>query len=232
MFKQIKSKGFDAFATFLGSLIALYLYDKFSPVLLSLCNFLNLTEDTTGKIESMVFSLLVAIGFIVILSIWITIKWFLSNFSSPKIQVSFFNQKNKVINELDMKDEIEEPHYLKICFNAKFSRFQLWFIKKILKANLVITLNPQMCSIELAEGFLANSEDFYLKNQSLYFDIFSKYKASKVSTTVYIELSLLLVLPAKGEVKMELDLSRTNCVFKYLFMNYCKFNMSKLSIEG
>lgn len=232
MKKKIKSKFIDAIATFIGSLIALYLSQKLNPIFISYFNYLKWKPTSIEKVEGIVFSFFVALGFIVVLAFFGIINWILERITFPKVKVSFFNQKDKKIQELDFSDSPEEPHYLKICFDAKFTKIQLWFLKQILKAKVVIRLNPKMCTIELAKGFIANNEDFYLENGSITFDIFSKYSSSSQYSSIYLQLNLLLVQAAKGEIKLELDLSKSPFLSKHLFINYCKFQLEQFTIQG
>lgn len=232
MKEKIKSKFIDAIATFFGSLMALGLSHKFMPIFTSYFNYLKWEPTRIEKAEGIVFAFFVAVGFIIVLAFFGIIKWIWESITFPKVKVSFFNQKDKKIQELDFRDSPEEPQYLKICFDAKFTKIQLWFLKRILNAKIVIRLNPQMCAIELAEGFIANNEDFYLENGSITFDIFSKYSSSSEYSSIYLQLNLLLVQAARGEIKLELDLSKSPFLSKYLFINYCKFQLEQFTIQG
>lgn len=229
---KIKSKALDAVAAFFGSFLALYIFNIITPTLNSFFVYMKWETSSVEKAEDFILAFLIAIGFISVLLIFWLITTLFSNFKSPEIRVTFLDQRNKHIQELDFRDESQEPQYLKISFSAKFSRVQLWFLQKVLKARLIISLNPKMCSIELAEGFIADNEDFQLENQSVYFDIFSKYSPSDEPKSIYAELSLLLVHSAEGEIKIMLDLSQSFGLYKYIFVDYCKFNIEKFSTQG
>lgn len=232
MWEKIKPKALDTLATFLGSFIGLYMFNKFSPLTSSLFVYLNWEEELVEQAQSFVWALFIAVGFIIVLISFGVVKALYSQLSAPSIIVTFLNQRNKFIQELDFSDDYEEPHYLKISFKTRFSKIQLWFIKSVLKAKIKVSFNPKMCSIDLAEGFIANNKDFYLEDHSIYFDFFSKYSPSKEISSIYMELNLLLIHSAEGRINIELDLSKTSKIHKCLFMNYCKFDVADFIIEG
>lgn len=229
---KIKSKLVDTLATFIGSFIGLYLFNNVSPSLFNLLNYLGWKQETIGKAQGFVWAFSIAIGFILVLILFEIIIWLFGTFSLPKITVTFLNQKNKEIDELDFSDEIKEPHYLKICFKARFNEMQLFIIKNVLKAKIKVYTNPKMCSFELAEGFIANNNDFYNKGNLIYFDLFSKFSPSKEYSEINVELNLLLIHSARGTVNIELDLSELSPFFKFIFKKYCKFKIGRFTISG
>ncbi|GEK89986.1 hypothetical protein SAMN04488100_13129 [Alkalibacterium putridalgicola] len=232
MKEKIKSKYLDTIATFVGSFMALFFYNKSAPYLISFINNYSWSENNEELVKSFILSLFIAIGYILVLLIFWLFTSLFSTVLAPKVEVAFLNIRNNNIQELNLGDNPEEPYYLKIEFKAKFSKIQLWILKNLLKARIFISSNPTMVSFDLAEGFIASDKDFKLHNQCVYFDLFSKFSSSTKSATINVELNLLLVQSATGDLKFNLDVSNAPFLLKNIFSNYCKFKIEKFIILG
>jgi hypothetical protein len=232
MKELIKSKSIDALATFIGSFIGMYIYNKTLPHIESLLNSMEFGEGTISNILGVMFSFFISAGFMFVLFLFLVIRSLSSTLGRPMIRVDFFDIKGKNTYDLDFRESPQESQYLNISFMAKFSAIQLWFLRDILRAKIFIMVNPKMCAFELAEGFVANSEDYSSRGQSLYFDIFSKYSPSDKVKAINTEVNLLLVHSAEGEIKFGLDLSDSCLFVKHTCMHYCKFEIKDFSIKG
>lgn len=232
MKEKLKSKFSDVILTFLSSVIAIYLFLKSNSFLVSLMETLGVPAERVNMLLGVYFSTIVSVIYVLMLLFLVVFQKSLSFIARPKIVISFYNKKGKTEHELDFKEQPEEPRYLKISFLAKFSSFQLFLLRDILKAKVLISLNPKMCAIELYEGFVGTNDDYKIIEHSLQCDFFPKFLPSSEEKGLDTELSLLLINSAKGEIIVGLDLSDTNKVFKMLFKNYCKFDVVPIRLEG
>lgn len=230
MKEKIKSKLLDAFATFIGSMLALFFSNKVMANIQVFFNNLEISEGTQAKLSTAILALFVAIGYISVLIIFNILLKFIIYFSRPIIKISFTNEQKKSILHLDLTND--EAEYLNIRVNSKFNRFQLWVIRKLLRAKLVISVSPMMCSVELADGYIANDDVYRIdkRSGSIYCDILSKYSPSKNYIAINVELNILRVLNSDGEFTFKLDISECKAS-KLMFLEYyCKFEIEKFTI--
>ncbi|MFC6347864.1 hypothetical protein [Vagococcus carniphilus] len=232
MSEKIKSKSLDAVATFIGSILALFFSDKVMTNILAFFSALKLSVKTQEKLSAFIFALFVAIGYVLVLVIFNLLSKIVTYFFRPMIKVSFINEKGRLITSLDITSD--EPEYVNIKINSKFNRLQLWIICKLLRAKLVILVNPRMCSIELADGYIATDDVYSMdkSNGTIYCDIFTMYSPSKKYNPIDIELNILRTLKADAEFKIKLDI--TGCKLSRLIFleDYCKFKIEEFKIEG
>lgn len=232
MKEKFKSKFSDVILTFLSSVIAIYLFLKSNSFVESLMESLGVPAERVNMLLGVYFSTIVSILYVLMLLLLVLFRNLLNFFARPKIVISFYNKKGKIEHELDFKEQPEEPRYLKVSFFAKFSSFQLFLLRDILKAKVLISLNPKMCAIELYEGFVGINEGYKVIEHSLQCDFFSKFHPSKEEKGLDTALSLLLINSANGEIIVGLDLSESNRIIKMLFNNYCKFKVAPIRLEG
>lgn len=232
MKEKLKSKFSDVILTFLSSAVAIILFLKSTSFMMSLMDSSGVPKERVNQLLGVYFSTIVSFLYVLLLLLLVFLQNILSFFAKPKIVISFYNKKDKKEQELDFKEQPEEPRYLKVSFMAKFSSFQLFFLRDVLKAKVLISLNPKMCAIELYEGFVGTNEDYKVINHSLQCDFFPKYHPSREEKGLDTELSLLLMNSANGEIIVGLDLSESNKLFKILFKNYCKFEVAPIRLEG
>lgn len=232
MKEKIKSKSLDAVATFIGSILALFFSNKVMTNIQAFFNTLKISTETQRTLSTIIFALFVAIGYISVLIIFKIISSILAYFFRPLIKINFKNEKGKPITFLDITSD--EPEYVNIEVNSKFNRLQLWIICELLKAKLVILVNPRMCSIELAEGYIATDSIYSMdkSNGTIHCNIFTMYSSSKKYKPIDIELNILRTLRADAEFKIKLDI--TDCkLAKLIFLEeYCKFKIEEFRIEG
>ncbi|MEK4646492.1 hypothetical protein MKY22_00860 [Exiguobacterium sp. FSL W8-0210] len=231
MKEKLKTKLPDFLLTLLSSLIALFLLVKSNATVESyLLETLEVPKDRIALVIGTYFSLMVTLIFIIILSILTIIEKLLMFFSRPKVVITFYDKKGKIAHEIDFKESPGQPKYLKVALTTKFSSFQLYALKNLLQAKMLISLNPNMCAIELHNGFIGNSKYYKVVDGALECDIFSLFQASDEEQRLDIDLSLLLMNSAQGEVKANLSFS--NSFSNLLLKRYCKFKVSTINLEG
>lgn len=231
MKEKLKAKLPDFLLTLVSSLIALYLLLKTDAAIESyLIDTLKVSAKRVPLVIGTYFSLLMTLIYVIILMCVVKIEEWVSFFSRPRITVAFYDKRQKEAHYIDFKDYPEEPKYLKVSLSAKFSSFQLYILKNLLKAKVLISLNPKMCAIELYEGFIGDNQYYDVIDGSLQCDIFSLFQASQEERQLDIELTLVLVNAAKGEVKANLGCS--NSFVNSICKRYCKFKVSDINLEG
>lgn len=238
---KLKAKSLDVLLTFFSSVIAIYLYFKSSSFVESLMDPTDLSKENIKMLLALYFSTIIAIVYTFLLCILVIFEKICAFFARPKVTVTFFNKNGKKEYELDFKEHPGQPLYVKVSFMAKFSRFQLFVLNTILNAKIMISLNPKLWAIELHNGFVGDDADYKVVEGSLRCNLFAKYLPSKEEKGFYTELSLLLISPADGEVKVNLDLSEVGVgkfksmvgnVNQFLFNNYCKFEVDPIILKG
>lgn len=231
MKERFRNKLPDVLLTIVSTVIAIYILSLTNAWIESfLVESLKASVQRVNFYIGIYFTVLVAVIYVAILGILVLFQMWTDFLSSPKITICFEDKKGKTAHEIDFKDQPDEPKYLKVSFLAKFSSFQLFVLKDLCKAKVLISLNPNMCAIELHEGFIGDNQHYNVVEGALQCDIFSLFQESKEEQRLYIELSLLLMNPAKGEIKAKLGFS--NSFLNFLFKNYCKFQVSTIILEG
>lgn len=231
MKERLKNKLPDVLLTIISTMAAIYILSISNAWVESfLIESLKIPVQKVNFYIGIYFTSLVGIIYVLILIVIVLIQRFTDFLSSPKITIYFDDKKGKRAHEIDFKDQPDEPKYLKVSFLAKFSSFQLFVLRDLCKAKVLISLNPNMCAIELHEGFIGDNQHYDVVEGALQCDIFSLFQESKEEQRLYIELSLLLMNPAKGEIKANLGFS--NSFLKFLFKNYCEFQVSTIILEG
>ena len=93
MKELIKSKSIDALATFIGSFIGMYIYNKTLPHIESLLNSMEFGEGTISNILGVMFSFFISAGFMFVLFLFLVIRSLSSTLGRPMIRVDFFDFK-------------------------------------------------------------------------------------------------------------------------------------------
>lgn len=230
--EKIANKLFDALLVLIASIITIILKKYYSPYIGKFIKFFDLDESNAIKIETIFFSFMVALIYVVILIMYWFIKSLFSVFSRPEIKVEFFNNNDEPITTLYFNNTLEDIKYLKISLKSKFNKLQLYLLNKYLNANLKISINPKMCTIELYEGFIAKNLEYHVKDNDVVFDFFSKYSPSKNEKNIIVELNIMLMHLGEGEAIVSLEIPEYYKFRKLIFEKYCKINVSQLDIKG
>ncbi|MFK4912062.1 MULTISPECIES: hypothetical protein [Lactococcus] len=227
MKNKLKEKAFDLLCTFLGSFPAFYIYQLSAG---NICIFLKKSDFPKTLIDMILasyFSLLVGLGFILALFLIIL----LSFFKKPEVNITFYNEQQTQIGFLDFTIEKEEPKFLRIKFETKLKKFQKIIIDW-LNIEIQVSTNPKMCKIELDEGFSFHNEDYKSVSDRFMCNVFRNFQNSDNSTSVSVDVNVLLINKATGEIKVESALVGEVSLIKRILRNYCKYNVNQLIIKG
>ncbi|MCT0506804.1 hypothetical protein [Lactococcus cremoris] len=230
MKNKIKDKSFDLVCTFLGTIPAIYFYRWSSTYITNLFKNLSMSKGIIDIILTAVLSFYVSIGFIVALFL----LWCISFLKRPKIYVSFYNEAKTQINYLDFTVEKDEPQFLSIKIETRLR----WLQKKIIdltNPQIQISTNTTMCKIELDEGFIYQNDDYKSIEQKFLCDIYRNFQVSGKNASISVDVSVLLIRKATGEIKVESVFDKENfftSFIKSIFKYYCIYDVKPLKIRG
>lgn len=224
---KLKEKSFDLLCTFLGSFPAFFIYQLSSNKIGILLKNSRFSKSIIDLILASYLSILVALGYILIMGIIILF----SIFKKPQVNVKFYNEQQLEINFLDFTIAKEEPQFLNIKVEMKFK----WFQKKIidwLKLEIQVSTNPRICKIELDEGFSFQNEDYKSFSDKFRCNVFRNFQTSDNVTSVSVDVNVQLVNSGTGEIKVESVLPGESSLVKKILKSYCKYNVNQLAIKG
>lgn len=225
---KLKEKSLDLICTFIGSILAISLYSLVLPIENKILVSLNWNKQIIVAIENFTLSSFVAIGFIVSFLLLTKISVF---FVTPKIIISFYNTENVETSEIDFRDDNQEPKFVKVKFEVKLNKFQKKIIEKY-PPKILISSNPRMCEFELDRGFIFDNQDYCSNEKGFVCDIVKNFQNSDKTTSISVDINILLVNKARGELKAVIFLDTIGGFIKYLLGFYYHCTVSKLEIIG